>query len=92
MQRDCKDLLGGTGGAESADHKISFLRHKFVRKLKAGYREFCEAECVFTVSTEKVQMGIIRIGAGTIGWTECVLGTVTGVINTVNQPFLFKSF
>ena len=76
----------------SADHKISFFRNKLIRKLKVGDGEIREAECIFTIGTEEVQMGIIRIGTGTIGRTKCVLCTVAGVINPMDQSLLFKSF
>jgi len=92
MQQDCKDRLSGAGGTLSADHKISFLRHKPVRKRKIWNREIRKTESIFTISTEKMKMGIIRIGTGAVGRTKCVLGTIAGIVDPMDQSLLFKSF
>jgi hypothetical protein len=77
-------VLGGTSGAVSADYKIPLFRDKLIRELKAGNREICKAKCIFTVGAEKMQMGIIRVGTGTIRRTKCVFGTVAGIINPMD--------
>ncbi|MEX1062732.1 MAG: hypothetical protein WEC12_03950, partial [Balneolaceae bacterium] len=89
---NCNCKNSGTGGTVSGDYKIAVIRGKSGRQIKPGNRDVFKAKGVFAGRTIKMDVHIIRIGAGAVVGTQGVFGAAAFIMNLMNQPVLLKCF